>query len=74
MKMRMTKHCHDDHNLTNGNLVIRTTHKSNDSLAKLTNLVDKSDDNIAELEQTTTHMAKMKDEREDGDNGIWMNE
>ncbi len=46
-----------------------------DSRTKSTNLVDKLDDNIIELEQITTHMAKMmKDEREDGDNGIWMNE
>jgi len=29
---------------------------------------------MVKLEQTTTHMAKLKDEREDGDNGIWMNE
>ncbi len=46
-----------------------------DSRTKSANLVDKLDDNIIELEQITTHMAKMmKDEREDGDNGIWMNE
>ncbi len=46
-----------------------------DSRTKSANLVDKLDDNIIELEQITTHMAKMmKDEREDGDNGIWMND
>jgi hypothetical protein len=54
--------------------VIRTTYKSNDSLTKSTNPIDKLDDDMAKLEQTTTHMAKLKDEREDGDNGIWMNE
>jgi hypothetical protein len=37
--------------------------------------MDKLDDDTAELEQTITHVAKMmKYEREDGDNGIWMNE
>ncbi len=30
---------------------------------------------MAELEQIITHMVKtMKNEKEDGDNGIWMNE
>jgi hypothetical protein len=53
----------------------RTIGKSNDSLAKSANAADKSDDDTAELEQIITHMAKMmKDKREDGDNGIWMNE
>jgi hypothetical protein len=53
----------------------RTTDKSNVSLAKSANSTEKSDDNTTKLEQTITHMAKMmKDEREDGDNGIWMNE
>jgi hypothetical protein len=53
----------------------RTTDKSNDSLTKSVNSVDKSDDDTVELEHTITHMAKMmKDEREDSDNGIWMNE
>ncbi len=41
--------------------------------------MDKYDDSpansIDKLEQTTTHMAKMmKDEGEDGDDGIWINE
>jgi hypothetical protein len=55
--------------------VNNTIDNFDDSRTKSTNLVDKLDDNIIELEQITTHMAKMmKDEREDGDNGIWMNE
>jgi hypothetical protein len=54
--------------------VIRTIDKFDDSLPKSTNLVDKLDDDMAELEQTTTHMAKMKDDKENGDDGIWMNE
>ncbi len=47
--------------------MIKTTDKSNDSLTKSTNPIDKLDDDMAKLEQTTTHMAKLKDEREDGD-------
>jgi hypothetical protein len=55
--------------------VNNTIDNFDDSRTKSANLVDKLDDNIIELEQITTHMAKMmKDEREDGDNGIWMNE
>jgi hypothetical protein len=55
--------------------VNNTIDNFDDSRTKSANLVDKLDDNIIELEQITTHMAKMmKDEREDGDNGIWMND
>jgi hypothetical protein len=55
--------------------VNNTIDNFDESPTKLANLVDKLDDNIIELEQITTHMAKMmKDEREDGDNGIWMND
>jgi hypothetical protein len=53
----------------------RITDKTNDSPAKLVDLANKSNDDTTELEQTITHMAKMmKDEREDGNNFIWMNE
>jgi hypothetical protein len=55
--------------------VINTIYNFDDSPTKSIDLVDKSDDVTIELEQITTHMAKvMKDEGEDGDNGIWMNE
>jgi hypothetical protein len=55
--------------------VINNIYNFDDSLAKSIDLVDKSNDVTIELEQITTHMAEMmKDEREDGDNGIWMNE
>ncbi len=61
--------------INNANLVNNTIDNFDESPTKLANLVDKLDDNIIELEQITTHMAKMmKDEREDGDNGIWMND
>lgn len=61
--------------INNGNLVINNIYNFDDSLAKSIDLVDKSNDVTIELEQITTHMAEMmKDEREDGDNGIWMNE
>jgi hypothetical protein len=55
--------------------VINTIDNFDDSLVKSIDLVDISDDDIIELEQITTYMVEMmKDEREDGDNGIWMNE
>jgi hypothetical protein len=55
--------------------VIETTEKSNDSLAEIVNSIDKLDDDVAELEQTTTYMVTMmKDERQNGDDGNWMNE
>ncbi len=55
--------------------MINNIYNFDDSLAKSIDLVDKSNDVTIELEQITTHMAEMmKDEREDGDNGIWMNE
>ncbi len=61
--------------IDNGNLVINTIDNFDDSLVKSIDLVDISDDDIIELEQITTYMVEMmKDEREDGDNGIWMNE
>jgi len=40
-------------------LVINTIDNFDDSPTKSTNLVDKSDDDIIELEQITTHMAEM---------------
>jgi len=44
--------------------VINTIDNFNDSPSKLANLINKLDDNIIELEQITTHMAKMmKDEK-----------
>jgi hypothetical protein len=55
--------------------VIETIEKFDDSLAKLIDSTDKSDDNVAELEQTTTDMvAMMKDEAQIGDDGNWMDE
>ncbi len=55
--------------------MINTIDNFDDSLVKSIDLVDISDDDIIELEQITTYMVEMmKDEREDGDNGIWMNE
>jgi hypothetical protein len=53
----------------------RTIDKFDDSPTKSANLVDKLNGDMAELEQIITHMVKtMKNEKEDGDNGIWMNE
>ncbi len=53
----------------------RTIDKFDDSLAKPIGLADKSNDDTTELEHIITHMAKMmKDEKEDGDIDIWMNE
>lgn len=40
-------------------MVINTIDNFDDSPTKSTNLVDKSDDDIIELEQITTHMAEM---------------
>jgi hypothetical protein len=51
----------------------RTRDKSDESLKKLVDLVDKSNDDMGELENTTTYMAEMmKDEKGDGDDDIWM--
>lgn len=52
MKMKMTKQCHNDHKINNGNLVIRTIDKSAD-------LTNKLNDDMTQLEQTTTHMVDM---------------
>ncbi len=55
--------------------MINSIDNFDDSLAKSTDTVDISNDDTIELEQITTHMVEMmKDEREDGDDGIWMNE
>ncbi len=45
--------------INNGNLVINTIDNFDDSPTKSANLVDKSDDDIIELEQITIHMAEM---------------
>ncbi len=55
----MTKQSHDNHKINNGNLVIRTIDKSNDSPTKSANLADKLNDDTTKLEQITTHMVDM---------------
>lgn len=56
MKMRMTKSHHDNLMINNGNLVIRTIDKSNDSPTKS---IDKLNYDMTKSEKTTTHMADM---------------
>ncbi len=51
----------------------RTTNKFDESLEKSINLVDKSNDDMGELEKTATYIVeRMKDEERDGDDDIWM--
>lgn len=55
----MMKQSHDNHNINNGNLVIRTIDKSNDSPAKSANSIDKLNDDTTKLEQIATHVVDM---------------
>jgi hypothetical protein len=50
MKMKMMKERHNDHKINNGNLVIRTIDKYDDSPAKSVDSTDKLNDDMIKSE------------------------